>query len=386
MRRRGLWSGHQRSISSSRSRRGLPLLIFLVAGLGSNNNRFVVAEDANPKSAFTFPAEVGMTFYQNDTVLVSYVSSFPDPGLYGWCEDDSGIKNGMATSLSLRHDPGRRILTRLLVVYSNDHAASFNGTQPVLIDFTFDTGKCWWNLRRQFESPDGANSPKFKVADTEREGGSQTISQSSSSTTSTPPSSSTPSRQTGTSTLTTTTSSSTTTSTNGVSSNTSSSSPNDSGGLSTAAAAGIGVAVGVVVIVFLIALLIWLRKWKSNVIAEAVKATQSGGAGGGSNFGSLGTGAASLQGMGELGGSGSPYPAPVPVYASVPSVNNPDMGHIRTASATTAEAAGGVKYYYPAHGSEGMLRGPEEMASDRHTAEMEGDNTYGRKFQGQEYR
>ncbi|KAM7198190.1 hypothetical protein V8F20_006217 [Naviculisporaceae sp. PSN 640] len=378
--RRGLRSGLQRSIIPSRSRRSsLPLYILLIAGLGGND-RSVVAQDENSQSAFTFPAagEDGMTYYQNDTVLVSYVSSFPDPGLYAWCKDDNG---------------------QVYNVYTNSHAASFNGTQPVLIDFTTDNGECWWNLRRQFESPDGANGGVFTVADTEREGGPQTISQfrlaTSSMTTlaasSTSLTGNTRQTQTGASTFTTTSSSitSTSTDTDDVSPNGNGTNPtpqqnsNDGGGLSTAAAAGIGVAVGVVVVVFLIGLIIWLRKWKSNVIAEAVKATQSGSGGsggsGGSTFDSPATAAASLQAVGELRAGPSPvYPA----YANVPTVGDPDMGQVMT----TAEAPGGVKYYFPVQAPNGISRPPEEMDVERHTAEMEGDSTYGQKFQGAQYR
>ncbi|KAM7221186.1 hypothetical protein V8F06_003361 [Rhypophila decipiens] len=359
---RGLWSNHERSISSL-SRPSWHLLLSFITGLSTT--QLVVAVDANPKSAFTFPDEDWMVFQLNDVVLVSYVSSFPDPGLYAWCKDGDDVTQ----------------------VFTKEPAAGYNGTQAVKIDFTSE-GNCWWNLRRIFDSPDGANGRPFKVISVEREGGPRTISPSTLSTSTTTTISSASTTPTG---LTNPTNQP---SNESVPQNTITDSTSGSGGLSTGAAAGIGVGVGLVVLILLIAGVILLRRWKSTVIAEAVKASSKAATPGGGNT-----------------PAGTP---PYPVYASVNDQNERGGQQMMTQTAAVEANSSyerlGVVYHgagagqqarweenqnqndyengryhaYPGGGQQ--IKPPEEMDVERHTAEMEGDTSYGAKFQSAQYR
>ncbi|KAM7199116.1 hypothetical protein V8F33_004591 [Rhypophila sp. PSN 637] len=343
---RGLWSNHERSISSL-SRPSWHLLLSFITSLSTTQR--VVALDENPKSAFTFPDEDWMVFQQNDVVLVSYVSSFPDPGLYAWCKDGDNMTQ----------------------VYTKEPAAGFNGTQAVKIDFTSE-GNCWWNLRRIFNSPDGANGRPFKVISVEREGGPRTISPSALSTSTTFTSASTPTGSTNPTNQPSNESASQNTTTD--------STGGSGGGLSTGAAAGIGVAVGLVVLILLIAGVIFLRRWKSNVIAEAVKAVTPA--------------------EGNTPAGTPPYP----VYASVNHQDERGRGQMMAQTASAVEANSSYErlgvgqpagwenqseryHAYPGPGG-GQIKPPEEMDVERHTAEMEGDTTYGgtTKFQSAQYR
>ena len=58
----------------------------------------VAAEDDNPKSRFIFPDRGFLPIHLHDTLLVSYISSFPTPGLYLWCDGDDGPKNSTLNS------------------------------------------------------------------------------------------------------------------------------------------------------------------------------------------------------------------------------------------------------------------------------------------------
>ncbi|KAK4215577.1 hypothetical protein QBC37DRAFT_418887 [Rhypophila decipiens] len=364
---RGLWSNHERSISLL----SLPswhLLLSFIAGLSTT--QLVVAVDANPKSAFTFPDEDWMVFQLNDVVLVSYVSSFPDPGLYAWCKDGDNVTQ----------------------VFTKEPAAGYNGTQAVKIDFTSE-GNCWWNLRRIFDSPDGANGRPFKLISVEREGGPRTISPSALSTSTMTTTSATSTTPTGSTNPTNQPSNESVLPQN----NPTDTNNSNSGGLSTGAAAGIGVAVGLVVLILLIAGVIFLRRWKSTVIAEAVKASSEAATPGGGNT-----------------PAGTP---PYPVYASTVNDQNERGGgqQMMTQAASAAVAVEANSSYerlgvhhgagqqarwenqnqnqndyengrYHAYPGGGQIKPPEEMDVERHTAEMEGDTSYGAKFQSAQYR
>ncbi|KAK3312853.1 hypothetical protein B0H66DRAFT_381404 [Apodospora peruviana] len=219
-------------------------------------------------SKFIFPDTNGLVLNTQDTILVSYISPFPSPGLYLWCW------------------PGPHN------VWAEDAAAPFNGTQPVFLNFTSDK-PCWFNLRRVFDGPDGANGPEFDILSTTREGGSQTISTvdiatvsaTSQTTSATDLTSSSPSTATTPDTTTTSTRTTIAPISTGISNQTNSTSPEGGGGGGMSATTAMGIAIGSTAgaIILVIAIFMCLRRFKRRIIEEAALKVAMGSGGGGSS-------------------------------------------------------------------------------------------------------
>lgn len=143
----------------------------------------LVCSTALAENVFTYPTQEGLTFYEKDTVLVSYDSTIANVTLWTFCwEKDENDEQALRTSESNRTGPNRarrmdvsmllplgvskRRPTDIGYYCAEQHlidAADMDGTQPVVIDFKTDSDKCWFNFRDNDEKQDGANSVEFSM-------------------------------------------------------------------------------------------------------------------------------------------------------------------------------------------------------------------------------
>ncbi|KAK3312700.1 hypothetical protein B0H66DRAFT_595235 [Apodospora peruviana] len=206
----------------------LQLLVTQVAGQDAATKD----EDPNHGVVFIYPTK-DQIYNLMDTVNVTYTSPFPTPNLYAFCD-------GGGRQVTMQRAPG------------------YNATVPYVLNFTSAT-PCWFNLRPGTLPGFGANSESFTIIGQERGSGSRVFGPDST------PSASPPPFTTGSS-----TSSSSSTGT-GTADQASQTAPGQSpasqtgdpkSGLSTGAAAGIGVSAAIVVMGLVVGAFMWSRKRK----------------------------------------------------------------------------------------------------------------------------
>ncbi|KAH7318311.1 hypothetical protein B0I35DRAFT_409218 [Stachybotrys elegans] len=100
------------------------------------------------QARFTFPTEEGLVFREDDTVRVSYESSWPNTSLWTFC---------------LEGDDRAVTLKRVI-----RPASSPGGWERILIDFETTSDRCWFNLRDadNEDGPDGINSVPWAMLST----------------------------------------------------------------------------------------------------------------------------------------------------------------------------------------------------------------------------
>ncbi|KAF7549224.1 hypothetical protein G7046_g8420 [Stylonectria norvegica] len=107
--------------------------------------------DKNKGSGFTYPAEKGLTFYEKDSVNVSWATNFKSASLLVFCWEE-GKEGILAQKKRWDNVPGN------------------NGSQIVFVDFNTTASTCWFNLRdRDKDAQDsGINSAGFALSSMER--------------------------------------------------------------------------------------------------------------------------------------------------------------------------------------------------------------------------
>ncbi|KAI0131790.1 hypothetical protein BJ170DRAFT_717551 [Xylariales sp. AK1849] len=170
---------------------------------------------------FLFPTK-GLTFYSNDTVNITYESSFSAPLLYTFC----------------RETDGKTVSQKRI-----DHVGGFNASALVKLDFDYNS-PCWFDLKPN-STGSGANSPGFTLLAEQQSQATVGLGSSISTPTSTSATATTSATNAGSSATRTnivTNAASTSTAAPAASASGDSSS---SGGLSVGGQAGIGVGAGI---------------------------------------------------------------------------------------------------------------------------------------------
>ncbi|KAI9149454.1 DNA repair protein crb2 [Paramyrothecium foliicola] len=94
---------------------------------------------------FTYPTQEGLTFYEKDTVLVSYETTIANVSLWTFCWEAG--------------DDGKDVLRTKKVI---GNAEDMNGSEAILIDFQTDSDNCWFNFRDNTDGRDKGGKPRGK--------------------------------------------------------------------------------------------------------------------------------------------------------------------------------------------------------------------------------
>lgn len=221
------------------------------------------AADDNHGVTFLFPTE-GLTFYYLDTINVTYLSDFPHPNLYTFCDGGSRYSKSRPMPPAMPTF-GPRLNSPTPPPVRSTPSAPYNGSTLVLLNFTSST-PCYFNLRPGTVAGQGANGASFVLVDGQRSlttvGLSEPLTAPTSTTSNTPP-------------VSPTSSGSGSTGSTGSTGSSGSSSSGLSGGAS--AGIGVGVALGVIALAGAIGFWVWRRRKARKAAAGGSYAVAAAG-------------------------------------------------------------------------------------------------------------